>query len=136
MGDNCEFVGVCEHGELAVVVLEKVHVDDSGNRPLGLVRTGSHVLAVGGDDGRATIVFALLVGADAVGSGNVTLILDCTGMNEGAPGSVTADGPVGGVEDAVEVIVVTCPEGVAQVIADLQQETYAAKVDDDALRST
>ena len=91
--------------------------------------------AVGIDDDRRAAVLRHRVSADAVDADDVTLVLDGPRTQQRAPGFDAADGPTGHVEGHVVIAAVAAPDGEAQVVADLQQDAYAAEGDDHATRA-
>ena len=107
-------------------------VDFAADEALLPVGHGGERLAVRADEGGAAVVGAGGIRADAVGGEHIAGILDGAGAGERVPRETAHVGPVGHEDDGVIVVAVAQPNGEAQVVANRQQETYAAPFHDDA----
>jgi len=78
-------VGVLEDGEFATEIAEFLQVEFDGDDGWLAERTSCNGVAISIDEHGAATVLAGGIGADAVHSYHIALVLDGTGMEQGVP---------------------------------------------------
>ena len=119
LAEEGEGVAVVEDGEAAAEVAEGLKVGGGDEDFVAAGGGGGENVATGVPEGGvAGVADAVGVFADAIDGGDVGLVFDGTGAEEGEPGFAAGGRPVGNEDGKVVVAGIAAPDGETEVVAD------------------